>query len=436
MENKIKFTNNCYHICYFCLQYKSTRKGDLEKHLSKNKKCTLTYTPVDMMDFEKAAQLSLNNRYFFLFDHSKLLFNDYIYIVNNFRDKINYIKYEDVINSNTYLKNNIERIKKEERKNIKNEVQEENQDENQEEIQEENPKEVKLFKCTFCEKEYTSKQNLLIHLKNKKMCENTQLLNKMLEQSQLKNVSEALTNSKQLQEAVINNFNQNNTNCNVQNNTFNNSPMIKLEVTDFGRDVYTYSHIPKSYIKEDDFYLYPNFLNKILENEQNQNIYFMNHDENTKSENKKALIYADETLYKINEDKAIYMILEKLSTTMKYFINKSYKNDEEKEKDKAKLDEIHRYYRVVNGHFKHDTIFKDYDLEDKQFYNLTHKRRSRDVYTAKIKNIINSHGTPISQINNSNLNHSFELYNPDIEDYASTRVRNKDLKKRKDELLF
>lgn len=432
MENKIKFTNNCYHICYFCLQYKSTRKGDLEKHLIKNKKCTLTYTPFEMLNFEKASELSLNNRYIFLFDHSKLLFNDYIYIVNNFREKINYIKYEDIINGNVYLKKNIEKIKNEENKHeiIKNNEENKNID----------TKEVKLFKCSFCKKEYTSKQNLINHLRNKKMCENNQLLNKMLEKSELKNVSEALENSKKLQEAVINNFdtcyNQSNMNCNVQNNTFNNAPTIKLEVIDFGRETYSCNHIPKNYIKEDDFYLYPNFLNKILENEKNQNIYFINNDENTKSENKKALIYADETLYKINEDKSIYMILEKLGTTIKYLLNKSYKNDEEKEKDKEKIDEIQRYYRVITGHFKHDTIFKDYDSEDTTFYNLSHKRRSRDVYTSKIKNIINSHGTPISQINNSNLNQSFELFNPDIEDYASTRVRNKDLKKRKDELLF
>jgi hypothetical protein len=430
MENKIKFTNNCYHICYFCLNYKSTRKGDLEKHLNKNKKCQLTYIPVEMMDFEKAAQLSLNNRYFFLFDHSKLLFNDYIYIVNNFREPLNYIKYEDVINSNVYLKNNIEKIKNENKKqeiiqNVKGEDKNEVGDDEEE-------KEAKVFKCTRCEKEYTSKQNLLIHLKNKKMCENNQLLNKMLKESELKSVSEALENSKKLQETVI----QNNTNCNVQNNTFNNSPTIKLEVVDFGRDVYSYNHIPKSYIKEDDFYLYPNFLNKILENEKNQNIYFINNDENTKSENKKAIIYADETLYKINEDKAIFMILEKLGTAMKYLLNRSYKNEEEKEKDKEKIDKIHKYYHVVTGHFKHDTIFKDYDTTDNKFYNLSHKRRSRDVYTSKIKNIINSHGTPISQIKNSNLNHSFEIFNPDVEDYASTRVRNKDLKKRKDELLF
>ena len=41
----------------------------------------------------------------------KLLFDDYVYIINNFRDKINYIKYEDVLNNNKYLKKNIEIIK-------------------------------------------------------------------------------------------------------------------------------------------------------------------------------------------------------------------------------------------------------------------------------------------------------------------------------------
>ena len=75
---------------------------------------------------------------------------------------------------NNYLNNDIEKVKK----NILITNQENN---NQKNI------EIELFKCELCKKEYTSKQNLIKHLKNKKMCENSQLLNKMLEQSKLKN---------------------------------------------------------------------------------------------------------------------------------------------------------------------------------------------------------------------------------------------------------
>jgi hypothetical protein len=119
--------------------------------------------------------------------------------------------------------------------------------------------------------------------------------------------------------------------------------------------------------------------------------------------------------------------------TMKNMISRVYKSDE----DKEKIDEIERYYRVITGHFKHDTIYKNYHIDDKQFYHLSHKRRSRDVYTSNIKSIVNNHGTPLSHIENNSMNSStLEMFNPDIEDYASTRVRNKDLKKRKDEMLF
>jgi hypothetical protein len=307
-----------------------------------------------------------------------------------------------------------------------------NENEESEESDEEEIITSKVFDCKLCGKEYKSKQSLIKHLKNKTMCENTQLLNKMLKASSQKNITELVEHNKTLQQGIVNSFNQNH--VSVQNN-YNSSPTIQLdlEVKDFGCESYSCSHIPKSFIKEDDFYLYTNFLNKLLENEQNQNILFISGNEDVKSENRKAIIYADKILYKINEDKAIFMIMQKLNMTMKNIISKVYKNDE----DKEKIEEIERYYRVITGHFKHDTIYKNYHIDDKQFYHLSHKRRSRDVYTSKIKNIVNNHGTPLNQIeNNYQKSSTLEMFNPDIEDYASTRVRNKDLKKRKDEILF
>ncbi len=407
------------YICHFCLQYKTNKRNDMNKHLTKMKKCQLTYIPHKMLTFETSANASLNKRFYFLFDHSKLTFQDYIYIVNHFHNPINYINYTDIIQNNPFIKNKCDDLIP------KHEV---NKVDKAEEVEDEANE--KKFSCTLCGKEYKSKQSLLKHIQNKTLCKHTQLINKMLKETEQKNITELIEHNQTLQQTISNSFNQNN--VNIQNNYNNSSPEIKLDVKDFGCESYTYSHIPKSYIKQDDFYLYTNFLNKLLENEKNQNILFMNGNEDIKSENRKAIIYADEILYKINEDKAIFMIMQKLSITMKNIMSNIYKSD----KDKEKIAEIERYYRVITGHFKHDTIFKNYHIDDKQFYNLTHKRRSRDVYTAKIRNIVQNHGTPISQITNSNYNQPLETFYPDIEDYASTRVRNKDLKKRKDELPY
>ncbi len=447
-------SNNCLYICYYCLNYKTTKRCDMVKHLEKKKKCTLTYIPKKMYSFEEFSELSLNNRFYFLFDYRSLLFQDYIYIIHHFHEKINYIKYEDIVKNKSYLSNFLENeiinndfVENEINSDfIENELKDDKSINNKKEndecyvVIEDN---VKLFGCMKCHKKYKSKQSLVNHLKNKSICENNQLLNSMIKDCNHKSIVEIVEDSKKLQQNIVNSFNNNN--LNVQNN-YNNAPTIKLEVNDFGRETYSYNHIPKSFIKQDDFYLYKNFLNKLMENKDNQNIYFMNYDEDIKAENRKAIVYADEILYKINEDKAIFMMLEKLKNTMdsillskKYtnsLIENSAESDEENKKLEEKIAEIKKYYHVISGHFKHDTIFKDYDVKDKQFYNLAHKRRSRDIYTLNIKDIVNEHGTPISELSNHNSIQQLHNFNPDIEDYASTRLRNKDLKKRKDEITY
>jgi hypothetical protein len=373
---------------------------------------------------KKLHNSSLSNKYYFLFDYSKLIFQDYIYIINNFHENVNYINYTDIIKNNIYIKNNMNNLH-----NIFNEKDTTTDLINNEMISDEILNEDKSFECTLCGKKYKSKQSLLKHLQNKTLCQNTQILNNMVKMSEQKNISDLIDHNKNLQQGIVNSFNQ--SNINVQNN-YNNSPAIKLEVKDFGCESYSYSHLKPSFFKQNDFYLYTNFLDKLLENQENQNLLFMKGNEDIKPENRKAIIYADEILYKINEDKAVYMVLSKLNITMRNLLSNVYKNDS----DKEKIEEIQRYYRVITGHFKHDTLYKNYHIDDKEYYYPAHRRRSRDVYSAKIKNIVHNHGTPLSQVTNNDQNIALETFYPDIEDYASTRVRNKDLKKRKDELLF
>ncbi len=445
MDNKSS-NNTSYplYICYYCLQYKTHKKNDMEKHLQKKKRCQLTYTPYKIFDFEEAYKLSLNNKYYFLFDYSKLTFKDYIYIINKFHETVNYINYTDIIKNDVFLQNNItdfisKIFNKENNQNMiikSNEIIHSNNDSNNNSnngniINDNIILKNNSFECKLCGKQYKSKQALLKHIKNKTLCENTQLLNNMIKKSEQKNVTELVEYNKTLQQGIVNNFNQNNQNNNIQNNYNNTTPSIKLNIKDFGSESYSYAHIHPSYMKQDDFYLYTNFLNKLLENEKNQNILFLGGNENLKSENRKAIIYADEILYNINEDKAIYMILQKLNISMKNFIYDNYNINT----DKEKIEEIEKYYRVITGHFKHDTLFKKYYIDDKQYYYPSHRRRSRDVYTTVIKNVFHKYGTPLSQLINNDTNIALETFHPDIEDYASTRVRNKDLKKRKDELL-
>ena len=63
--NKLKLTNNCLHICHYCINYRTYRKNDITKHYKKNKKCQLNYILDKMITFEEAYELSKNKRYYF-----------------------------------------------------------------------------------------------------------------------------------------------------------------------------------------------------------------------------------------------------------------------------------------------------------------------------------------------------------------------------------
>jgi len=88
---------------------------------------------------------------------------------------------------------------------------------------------------------------------------------------------------------------------NVNNNLSQNN--YNFELKDFIENNYSHSHIPRNAIQNKDFYLHKNFLNLIMENDENKNIYF---------DGKYAFIYTDGGLKRIQSDKAGYLVLEKL----------------------------------------------------------------------------------------------------------------------------
>jgi hypothetical protein len=128
----------------------------------------------------------------------------------------------------------------------------------------------------------------------------------------------------------------------------------------------------------------------------------------------------------MSSDKAGYMILDKLSQSFDQLIN--HQDDE----TKTYFNFITTYYRIMRGQYKHDTIFKDYDVDEQRFFYTASSGlfRSRDKYLAKMITTMSNFkegarenmSISIDQIKN------IPLVNPNIEDFASTRMRYRDLK--------
>ncbi len=170
--DKLKLTSdNSIYICFCCLKYKTNKKSDMIKHINKKKQCNISYQLQNNLTKDELYELSLNRRFYFLFDYKDLLFDDYIYVINHFHEKINYIKYEDIIKENSQPNNtnNISNIILEE---LNNNIT--------------TNKENKIFECIKCNKRYKYKKDLINHLKNKKnICYNNQLINNMIKEFNL-----------------------------------------------------------------------------------------------------------------------------------------------------------------------------------------------------------------------------------------------------------
>ena len=174
--DKLKLTSdNCIYICFCCLKYKTNKKSDMIKHINKQKKCNIDYELQNNLTKNELYELSLNRRFYFLFDYKDLLFEDYLYVINHFHEKLNYIKNEDIVKENNQLNTDIHT-----NNNISNLILEElnnNINEN---------KENKIFECMKCNKRYKYKKDLINHLKNKKnICYNNQLINNMIKEYNL-----------------------------------------------------------------------------------------------------------------------------------------------------------------------------------------------------------------------------------------------------------
>lgn len=416
-----------YYICHYCADYMTDSRGDMKKHFSRKIKCyCLTIIP-----YENAKDLTLNKKFNFKLNISKLEKNDKLFIINNYNAKYNVIdenfKNNKEIKNN--IKNNIENNNIEDYNNENNSDDDKNEDNKissskyQEFDKEYYNKEKNRFICNKCFVEYTRRFNLIKHHKNKKVCEYKQYVNKMIEENKelalIKKEKEEEERNK-YKEDIIQNI-QNIGTQNIQNigtlnnNTQNNN--YNFAIRDFVNDRYDISHIKDTFYEKEDFFLYPNFLQMIMENEKNRNMFIVD---------KEAVFYTENELNKMSSDKAGYMILDKLSESFDQLL---YRQNQEA-RDYYSF--ISKYYYIVKGQYKHDTVYKDYDIKEKQFVYTANSRafRSRDKHLSKITSTLNKFDKETRDVINKSGYQikSIPLINPNIEDYASVKMRYRDLK--------
>jgi hypothetical protein len=288
-------------------------------------------------------------------------------------------------------------------------------------------KEMNRYVCNDCGSSYTSKQNFLIHLNNKSRCKNMRIQQSAMKAEEENSLANFVRQEKFQHDGkvyVVQNIgcvnNIQNICNNVQNITNNsnsvaNQNTMNLSLRDFISEDFDISHLNKEITEKNDFFLYPNFLKAIMENETNHNIFFTE---------KEAIVFSDNELNRMSSDKAGYIVMDKLSKSCSELIDKQ---DEETQK---KLDHVGNYYRVSKGQFVNDTTYREYSVEKKAFCHTASENlfRNRD----KIHNKIISTLRPYNQIVRGKLMksgyniHDIPLFDPKIEYYISVRCRYKE----------
>ena len=284
------------------------------------------------------------------------------------------------------------------------------------------------FKCMRCMSIYKRKESLIKHLKNKKSCDEKYMFTQRMirnkeEESMGKGIcfgasagasTGASTGTKDRCGPVQNILNiQHNSN----NNNIQNISNCKLVVSDFIEHKYAHNHIPAKFIEKDDFYLLKNFLNAIMVNQKNRNIYF---------EGKYAFFYADGCLKRIPADKAGYIILEKIRDCIEYYI----RQNPLRKKPSEEYVYVYIYYEVMAKKYKFDTLYRPYVHKTQSYIPCeTANIRTRDTHLSEMTQVVNAYKDLTRDIMTELGCYQIEIdtnYNVNIPDYASSRKRNKE----------
>jgi hypothetical protein len=391
--------NNSCFLCHKCL-HPFFLKSDLQRHLDKKEPCEAKYNC--LLSNDEIKEKSIYKRYYFnnnIINPINLETYQKINLVNNFNDNIN------IIDNLSQISNKIE-------KNIINGSQNINIDEYIVYIDNK-----KHYKCYKCKTIYKRRDSMISHIFNIELCNKNKLINLQIHNSFNEN-KEISKNELKKDDKETNIQIQNIQNNNVQNvqNVNNNLSQnnYNFELKDFVENNYSHSHIPRNAIQNKDFYLHKNFLNLIMENDENKNIYF---------DGKYAFIYTDGGLKRIQSDKAGYLVLEKLD---KAIISYVYSNPQSLKEDFSYVD---KYYSVMKNKYVFDTIHKPYNIETKKFdYCETKNIRTRDKCLSEITQICNLHKDKTKEIMKSKEYDKYEIdtnYQVNIPNYESSRSRNK-----------
>jgi uncharacterized C2H2 Zn-finger protein len=275
------------------------------------------------------------------------------------------------------------------------------------------------FKCTRCMSIYKRKESLMKHLENKMRCDR---MYKFL-QSMLRNKDEESTNGVAGAgggyNPVQNILNQNiqNIQNNNNNNTIQNVSNCNLVVRDFIQDKYLHDHIPAKFIEQDDFYLLKNFLNAVMINQKNRNIYF---------EGKYAFFYADGYLKRIPADKAGHIILGKMRDCIEYYILENPLRT----KPSEEYIYVYKYYDVMASKWKYDTLYRPYVHQTRSYIPCeTANIRTRDTHLSDVMRVVNSYKDITRDVFTELGCYQIEIdtnYNVNIPDYVSSKMRNKE----------
>jgi hypothetical protein len=397
------------YICHYCVDYKTDSLSDIIRHFKRKTECKCN----TIYGYNEAKELSKKKKYDFNFDIKNLTRNDYIFIITHYTDKNNKI-------NDNFINNILSRPQNQDHnKNYYNtnhectQLQEYNK--NEENINE-NDEITKIENniCPRCDQKFLNIYTLKRHLQNKEACEKRQKTNKIFEDVIKK--TEMIKEKEIINHNINNTFVDNSKNINIQNNN-NNSNSYNFQIKDFIHERYDISHIKDDYYAQKDFFLYHNFLKIIMENKKNQNIFFSNNE---------AIVYTDNELCKMNSDKAGYLILDKLNQSFQQLL---YKQDDE---SKKYYEFISNYYRIILGHYKHDTIHKDYDVDERRFVYTANSNmfRSRDKYLMKMMSTLNAYKNSARENMFIELDEikDIPMMNPNIEDFASVKMRYRDLK--------
>ncbi len=426
-----------FYICHRCLSFKCNSKNDMTRHYQRITPCMPNIITNDdnIENNDYFYNKSISHRYvtemninFLSNIHIKLIITN----CNNMYNVITYDLLNSIVNNDT-----LKIIKNDDNYNnyFNQFVNKENNEykENKDNLNKNTVKNKKYI-CDNCFTKFTTLYTLTEHKTNINICNKKKQLNLVKENyKKIENISpdnlikkyiEETNNNSHITQNIQNNIQNQNVQNNIQNiqnqninnkniNNQKNDNNFYLNTRDFLYERYDYSHLNIHNVN-DKFFEYSNFLENLLKNKANQNLYFTN--------NGYGIYYADNVLNKSQSELIVSFIISKLKSTLESIINQF---DETKQNEKRHLK---KYYNKLDGQYKINSHYQNYDFDDKYFYNTEIKNRIRDKFISETIRVYNVYLDDTktkfleSELSKGNIHHN----RMKIEGYLTQKELNQD----------